>query len=231
MLLSNINRPSPGVRKGQKSPWFERDPALLEDVQRALREPEYKWLHLHLDQSIARIRGTIPVPEDRYSIEILFLNDYPLTLPQVRETGGRIPHTSDRHVNPKDGTACLCIPVEWFTQRPDESFLTFLRGPLYNYFLSQKTFETLGEWPLGERRHGNDGLLDFYQECLGTNNPHVIKQYLQCFSQDTVKGHWDCPCGSGNRIRNCHHEKIADLRKKLPPHIAFNALKYLSSVS
>ena len=231
MLPSKINRPSPGVRKGQKSPWFERDPALLEDVQRALRESEYKWLHLHLDQGTARIRGTIPVPEDRYSIEILFLNDYPLTLPQVRETGGRIPHTSDRHINPKDGTACLCIPDEWFIQRPDESFLTFLRGPLYNYFLSQKTFETLGEWPLGERRHGNDGLLDFYQESLGTEDPHVIKKYLEYVCLHTLKGHWDCPCGSGKRIRNCHHDKIVDLRKKLPLHRALNVLEYLSRVS
>lgn len=230
MLPNKINRPSPGVRKGQTSPWFERDPALLEDVQRALRGSEYKWLHLHLDQGIARIWGTIPVPEDRYSIEILFLNDYPLTLPQVRETGGRIPHTSDRHVNPKDGTACLCIPDEWFIQRSDESFLTFLRGPLYNYFLSQKAFEVSGKWPLGERRHGNDGLLDFYQECLGTEDPHVIKKYLEYVCLHTLKGHWDCPCGSGKRIRNCHHEKVADLRMKLPPHIASNALKYLSSV-
>ena len=231
MLPSNINRPSPGVRKEQKSPWFERDPALLEDVQRALREPEYKWLHLHLDQSTARIHGMISVPEDRYSIEILFLNDYPLTLPQVRETGGRIPHTSDRHVNPKDGTACLCIPDEWFIQRPDESLLTFLRGPLYNYFLSQKTYETLGEWPLGERRHGNDGLLDFYQESLGTEDPQVIKKYLEYVCLQTPKGHWDCPCGSGKRIRNCHHEKIADLRRKLPPHMASNVLEYLGRIS
>jgi hypothetical protein len=110
MLPSNINQPSPGVRKGQKLLWFERDPALLEDVQHALREPEYKWLHLHLDQGTVRIRGTIPVPEDRYRIEILFLNDYPLTLPQVRETGGRIPHISDRHVNPRtEQHACVFL--------------------------------------------------------------------------------------------------------------------------
>ena len=208
------------MRNRQKSPWFEHDPALLEDIQRALCESEYKWLHLHLEQGIARIRGTIPVPGDRYSIEILFLNDYPLTLPQVRETGGRIPRTSDRHVNPHDGTACLCIPDEWFIQRPDESFLTFLCGPVYNYFLSQKSFETFGEWPLSERRHGNDGLLDFYQENLGTKDPHAIRKYLEYLLQPTVKGHWDCPCGSGNRIRNCHRQQINALRGKIPPHVA-----------
>lgn len=215
----------------QKTTWFERDPALLEDVRSALRESDYKWLHLQLAEGIVRIRGTIPVPGDRYNIQITFLNDYPNTLPQVRETGGRIPQTPDRHVNPKDGTACVCIPDEWFIQRPDVTFLSFLGGPVHNYFLSQKCFEISGEWPLGERRHGNDGLFDFYQECLGTKDLRVIRNYLAYLSLDTVKGHWDCPCGSGKRIRNCHPREIFDLRRKLPPNIASIALNYLSNVS
>jgi len=219
------------VRRLQPPPWFDRHPDLLEDVKQALREPDYKWLHLQLTQGLARIRGTIPVPGDRYSIEIFFLDDYPRTLPQVRETGGRIPHTSDRHVNPKDGTACVCIPDEWFIQRPDSTFLTFLRTPVYNYFLSQKYFETSGEWPFGERRHGHDGLFDFYQETLGTKDLQIIKKYLDYLSQDTVKGHWNCPCGSGKRIRNCHRQQISDLRRKIPPNIASNALKYFSKLS
>lgn len=230
MFPGNTNQPSPGVRKEQQGPWFVHDPAMLEDVQHALHEPDFRWLHLHLSEGTARIRGMLPVPSDRYSVEIIFLDEYPLTLPQVRETGGRIPHISDRHVNPSDGTACVCIPDEWFIHRPDSSFLTFLRGPVYNYFLSQKAFEVSGQWPFGERRHGVDGILDFYQECLGTNNPYVIKSYLELFTKHTVKGHWDCPCGSGIRIRNCHHEKIATLRRKLPPHIATNALQCLRSV-
>ena len=203
----------------------------MEDVKRALREPEYRWLHLHIDEGRVRICGTIPVPGDRYRVEIIFLNDYPDILPQVRETAGRIPLIPDRHVNPKEGTSCLCIPDEWFLQRPDPTFLTFLRGPVSNYFLSQKAFEVSKEWPLGERRHGNDGLLDFYQECLGTKDPQVIRKYLELLSLETLKGHWNCPCGSGKRIRNCHRQQIADLRKKLPPNIAINALQYLSNAS
>lgn len=231
MSPSNTSQQSPGVRSRLKLPWFERNPALLEDVERALREPEYKWLHLHMEEGRVRIRGTIPVPGDRYRIEILFLNDYPDTLPQVRETAGRIPHISDRHVNAKDGTACVCIPDEWFLQRPDPTFLTFLRVPVYNFFLSQKTVELTKEWPFGERRHANEGILDFYQECLGTKDLTAIRRYLEYASLDKIKGHWNCPCGSGKRIRNCHRQQIADLRKKLPPNIAINALQYLSNAS
>ena len=173
------------------------------------------------------IRGTIPVSGDRYAIEISFLADYPNSLPQVRETGGRIPWTPDRHVNPEDKTACVCLPDEWFLQRLDTTFLTFLRGPVCNYFLGQKAFEMYGQWPFGERRHGIDGIFDFYKEYLETSDHNVVRNYLTCLSHDVVKGHWDCPCGSGKRIRNCHHQQIADLRKRIPRHIASKYSKHL----
>lgn len=203
---------------------------MLDDVKRALREPEYKWLHLYTKDGSAGVRGTISVPGDRYRIEIIFLDDYPSSLPQVRETGGRIPRISDRHVNPKDGTACLFIPDEWFVQRPDATFLTFLRRPVFNYFLSQKVFETSGTWPLGERRHGNDGLYDFYLECFGTSDPTATKKYLQCLSHHTIKGHFECPCGSGKRLRTCHLQQIRDLQVKIPSHVARSIL-YISESS
>ncbi len=226
-LLKKRNLQSPGVRNTKSIPWFQRRPELLEDIKQALHESP--WLHLNIEAGVPRITGTIPVPSDRYSIEILFLRDYPKTLPQVRETGGRIPRTCDRHVNQSDGTACVCIPDEWIIQRPDESFSTFLKGPVYNFFLSQKTFEVQREWPLGQRPHGNPGLLEFYQEFFKTTDPQLIKKHLECLSRKALKGHWDCPCGSGKRLRNCHHQKLVELSRKLPRRIASEALTRLQS--
>lgn len=228
-MQNKPNPLNPGPPEKQRHPWFEKNPALLADVKQALQE--FNWLHLHLEDGIARIKGTLCVPGDRFTIEITFPNDYPHTLPQVRETAGRIPYTADRHVNPHDGTSCLCIPDEWFFQRSDKKFITFLKGPVSNYFLSQKYFEVYGEWPLGERQHFNDGLLDFYEELLGTRDPQVIKRYLEYLSRDKIKGHWDCPCGSGKRIRNCHRETLADLKNKIPPNIAFSSLRRLQIIS
>lgn len=216
------------MNKKLKAPWFNRHPALLKDVEQALSP--YHWLHLQLNDDVARITGTFPIEGDGYNIEILFPKDYPDSLPVVRETGGRIPRTCDRHINPKDETACICIPDEWFVQRPDESFSTFLRVPVYNYFLSQKYFEVHGAWPFGERDHGGDGFLNFYQECFETQDRQVINNYLKTVLKKEIKGHWDCPCGNGKRIRNCHQEKIMQLRKKLPPNIALRAMKYLHGV-
>ena len=44
---------------------------------------------------------------DRFAIAIDFRPLRGGKLPEVRETGGRIPRTEARHVNP-DGTACVC---------------------------------------------------------------------------------------------------------------------------
>ena len=213
-----------GANRSEQA-WFLRDPALLDDVKQALQA--YPWLHLHIQDDTARVQGSIAVPGDRFNVEILFLPDYPRSLPEVRETGGRIPHIEDRHINVKDGTACVCIPDEWCLQRPDESFATFLRGPVYNFFLSQKHFEVHGTWPFGDRRHGNNGLFDFYQEQFGTEDKTTIAKYLWFLSQDKIKGHWNCPCGSGKRLRNCHREKIYTLKNKIPPHIAAKTLESL----
>ncbi len=198
--------------------WFQRYPALLEEIQQALQN--YPWLHLHIQNGIASVQGSMPVAGDRFNIEIEFLSDYPSSLPVVKEVGGRIPTIPDRHINPADSSACVCIPDEWCLQRPDKSFSTFLKGPVYNFFLSQKYFETHGTWPFGERRHGNEGLLDFYKEQFSTEEAYVIKDYLQCLSQKTIKGHWDCPCGSKKRIRDCHKEALYILKNKIPPHVA-----------
>ncbi|MGB4107841.1 MAG: hypothetical protein WBK55_08605 [Alphaproteobacteria bacterium] len=200
---------------------------MLEDVKQALLA--HQWLHLHIQEDTARVQGSIIVPGDRFNVEILFLPDYPRSLPEVQETAARIPRIQDRHINPIDNTACVCIPDEWFLQRKDESFSTFLQGPVYNFFLSQKHFEIHKTWPFGDRRHGNDGLLDFYREQFGTQDRTTITEYIRCLSQEKIKGHWNCPCGSGKRIRNCHGDKIHALRSKVPSHIAIKTLERLLS--
>jgi hypothetical protein len=55
-----------------------------------------------------------------------------------------------------------------------------------------------------------------------------VRSFLECFSRETIKGHWSCPCGSGLRIRDCHPSIQGELKEKLPPHIAKWSLELLA---
>ncbi len=212
------------MNKKIKQPWFKRHPELLHDVEQAIKS--YKWLRLIVEDNVTYVKGTLKVVNKRYKIEISFPVDYPENLPTLRETGGEIPKTPKRHVNP-DGTACLCIPDAWFSVRPDASFSTFLEFPVRNFFISQQHYELYKKWPLGERNHGNVGKLDFYKDFLGTDDVEVIKKHLQCLTQKTIKGHWCCPCGSGKKLRDCHRDRLFALQEKVPHTIATQTYREL----
>lgn len=173
-------------------------------------------------------RGSFPVKDgidilSRFLIGIEFPRDFPDSVPILRETGGRIPWHADRHVNSANGEACPIVPEEWLIRQDHDSILAFLDGPVRNFFLGQLAVESGAPWPFGERLHGVDGLIESYGELLGTTDKKAVRRYLDCLSKEHLKGHWDCPCGSGERLRNCHLEMVNALRTKIAPWVARRA--------
>jgi hypothetical protein len=70
------------------------------------------------------IRGAFPVIHeaivlDRYQVEIEW-SDRDTEAPLLRETGGRIPRTNDRHMG-LDGKACPLVPEEWLIRARETS--------------------------------------------------------------------------------------------------------------
>jgi hypothetical protein len=212
-------------------PWFKREPELAERIRRDL-EARYPDLRFVEEGEAAFVRGSFPIVHegyvlDRYQVEVEFPRDYPLALPHVRETGGRIPHILDRHVL-SDGAACLFVEEDWLLAIGGESsFLEFLDGPVRNFLLGQSLVEAGKPWPFGERSHGIQGLLEAYGEWFRMQDETVIARYLDYLSREEVKGHWECPCGSGIRLRKCHAEQVYDLRRRVPRWLAMRALHRL----
>lgn len=204
------------------------------DIHEALRH--YPDLHLHEDKGGFLIRGTFPVVNDagktldRYQVEISFPDKDIFGLPVVREVAGRIPQISARHIN-HDGTACICVPAEWLLIAPDRTFLSFLRIPVHNFFLSQSVFEKTGNWPFGERAHGNAGKMAFYRELFSVENDDEARFCLACLAHPKIKGHWHCPCGSKKKFRNCHGEKIRAVARRISKEIALYEYSSLSEKS
>jgi len=193
---------------------------------------EYPNLNFYEENSTLFIRGSFPVKHDgevldRYSLEIEFPPGYPDSLPIVRETEGRIPRTKDFHIIDKTGVACLFVPDErsWIWP-PGSSFLQFLNGPVYSFFLGQALVQLGQPWPFGQRSHGNKGILEFYTEKLQTTDTSTIVRYLDCLAKAQLKTYWECPCGSGRMIRECHSQ-LQDLKSKIPRRVIKNSLDKL----
>lgn len=207
-----------------KKVWYKENPAVLEKIKKEVNSV-YPNLHFYLRNDLVFIRGSFPVLYDgkvldRYVVEIELLRDYPKSVPVVREVGGRIPRTVDYHMDEK-GEACLFLPEErWKVCPASTTFLDFLKGPVHNFFLGQSLVRLGQPWPFGAWAHGRRGKLEYYIELIGTKDSNVILRYLDYLSKPKIKGHWDCPCGSGKRLRNCHFNKILGLRNKITPELA-----------
>lgn len=215
-------------------PWHLRNP---EGFQREMEEVEraYRNLHFSITGEQVQISGVLPINDadgivDGFSILITLLPDYPESLPIVREVGGRIPHHIDRHVL-QSGEACVLLPEDrWRSWPKGSSLLSFISGPLRNYFIGQALVERGEPWPFGEWRHGLNGMRDYYREVFGTDDLPAVRRYLECLASKKTKGHWDCPCNSGRRLRDCHTDLIRDLREKMPRSEAIKALSHLQHV-
>ena len=211
--------------------WHTDRPDLVTDVQDALRTHQP---HLHLvipPDGRAEIlgnfvvRGENGVEIDRYQISIRLLARFPKDLPVVRETGGRIPGTEDRHINGSDGTACVLYPEDrWQCYPENGDFSVYLNGPLRDFFLSQSYYEREGEWPFGEWGHGVNGTFEFYAELIGDSDPNTVVRHITALTYPKIKGKLSCPCGSGKFIRDCCIDKVNDLRRKIDPKLAKRSL-------
>lgn len=90
--------------------------------------------------------------------------------------------------------------------------------PIRNYLIGNSMVEAGEKWPYGEWKHGADGMLDFFTETIGTNDPMKIADLIMALLNGKARGHWPCPCGSSSIIRKCHREAIERLRA-LPPDV------------
>jgi hypothetical protein len=211
--------------------WFEEQPKLLEEVRAAISvdQPD---LRAAIVDGVLQVRGSYAVHDgdivlDRYQVEVRFPRAYPKAAPLVEEIGGRIPRTQDRHIS-GDRTTCLLVPEEWLLA-PDQSFKAFLAGPMKNFFLGQLLVEAGKPWPFGQRSHGYEGLIEAYLELLGISDRTRIMAYFDCLRRKVIKGHFECPCGSKKRLRNCHRSELQELAKRIPPHIAQQSYDRLRS--
>ena len=86
------------------------------------------------------------------------------------------------------------------------------------YFFSYAYYMRYGVFPFGERPHGLEGILNTYMDLFNESDMKKVASLLRYCGDEKYRGHIDCPCGSGKKLRNCHGNVIfplmTDPRKK-----------------
>jgi hypothetical protein len=195
----------------------------LADIARQVRAElaaGYAHFAVNVRGGAVHVEGVLRLAEngreiDRYKIDVVVRPSYPRRIPDVYETEGRIPRDADHHMY-RDGRACLFTPGEQWRHWPRGSNLRdFLEGPVSSFFIGQALFERTEKWEFGQRSHGAIGVLESYQELVGTHDNATLLRYLQVLSRRKLRPWTGCPCGSGRPMTSCHMRKLADLRSKV----------------
>jgi hypothetical protein len=211
------------------SVWHQAAPGAFEMLRAQLRQYN-PTLHASIRDGAVIVSGTYPIIDqgvviDRYSLEIRLPDDYPSSPPLVWETAGRIPREIDRHIYPASQSLCVGYPVElWVRLRGDFSLVGFLERAVRPYLIGNSLVEEGRDWPFGQSSHGNLGALEFYRRRLDTDDPAALGRFLLDLMAGKVRGHWNCPCGSGKPIRKCHSEQVRELQA-IPPAVILPSVK------
>ena len=140
---------------------------------------------------------------ESFEIELTIPYDFPEALPRAKEIAGRI-GSDYEHRNPS-GTLCLAVPVEQrriFLENP--TLLGFVNRLVIPYLYGYCFFKKHGRHPFDESAHGNEGILRHYVDTLGLRDPLSALAVVSFLLEHGYRGHHDCPCGSGMRVRACH---------------------------
>ncbi|RYD66774.1 MAG: hypothetical protein EOP84_30975, partial [Verrucomicrobiaceae bacterium] len=94
---------------------------------------------------------------DEFELDVALPADFPRTVPEIRETGGKIPKNGKFHVN-DDGSFCLGSPMNLAMRLArNPTFGGFVKTCLIPYLYGVAYKLKNGEFPFGELRHGIGG--------------------------------------------------------------------------
>ena len=149
---------------------------------------------------------------DAFEIDLIVPAAYPKVLPWVLETSGRI-RDDYEHVY-ANGMLCLAVPTEErMIFRREPCLYGFVTNLVIPYCYGYCYWERHGVHPFGEREHGDGGIVRFYIERLDLADEIQALEVALYLFQFGYRGHHDCPCGSGAKLRSCHGSALLELHR------------------
>ncbi len=208
--------------------WYQKEPTKFSNLQRDLIK-KFPTLRIQISNEKVIIVGMFPVKSNKatineYLLEIILPDNYPEDLPAINELQGKIPRTPEWHTN-GDGTLCPVLPSEYWSRKSECRLIEYLENEVTGLLLAADYFRLKGHWPFSEHRHGYDGYRDYYGKRLGIENPTIVQEFINDIHTNRLKGHFDCPCKSGKKLRNCHATVLWQLRAEMPQDRIRNHLR------
>lgn len=162
---------------------------------------------------------------DSYNLCIKVPPNFPETVPEVIEIGGKIPRDGKHHVNPNN-TLCLGTPLrlQWKLLE-NKSLVGFASNCLvpYLYAISYKLIFG-GEFIFGELAHGNKGIIADYLDLFSLKEIMQVKQTLKLLGiKKRLANKKLCPCGCGRRLGICPFHNGVNKFRKMAPRSWFKA--------
>lgn len=148
---------------------------------------------------------------DEYQVKIIVPWEFPTAIPSIWEVGGKVPRESTFGHFLDNGELCLganCDLISCLIEEPTVSH--YVCSLLESYFYSVSYYIEYGVMPdFGERSHGVYGLIEAYKERYGVSDDNLLIDLLFYLIKRTpYRGHIQCPCHSGRKLRQCHGPKV-----------------------
>lgn len=195
-------------------------------VRRVCPSLSHTFVHLGEEDPFLRAEGTVRLDAEHdgvrlvaaIAVEVSIAATFPGSIPKVRildtELARLYPHT-------ENATGLLCLGVNGdlllrlatATDPYEEFFNAIVRDNLFalEYYRRYRTM------PFKDRSHYDRGVLEYYEDHFSTGSDKAALRLLQVAARDApYKRGNRCPCGSGLRTKDCHGDKIDELRHMVP---------------
>lgn len=148
-----------------------------------------------------------------YQLRIVLNDGYPEALPSVYEESGKICDEFEHRL--PDGSLCIGVPGELLMgSNGTIELVDYIDGPIKCCLYSAAYLERYGKYPFGERRHGVDGILEYYCELFRVGEPQSALDLMRAVVAGATRGCDKCPCGSGRQTWNCHSQILNELKSE-----------------
>ncbi len=196
--------------------WWEDNHHLFEK-EKELLSKYYPSLKFFIENNTVAIKGLLDIENiDSYEIEIIIPDNYPASLPIVKEVGGDIPREVDRHMY-DNGVCCLAINNEIIEKYKNQYFLkNFIDDFVKPFFANQLYFEQTGEWLNGEYSHGAEGKLEYISDKTGIGDKELLLKFIKLALQKIPNLNKKCPCQKNKPLKRCHLNTVLQIKRLLP---------------
>lgn len=171
--------------------------------------------NIHIHRSIEPY-----VMDKNYELSV-FIPIYDGEFPYVIDRSGSI--EKDYPHRYSDGKLCLATEIDMVMEfENNPSLVNWMQKFVEPYYVIYGYYKRYGEYPEGDRTHGEDGIVQSYMDIFSVNGTHSVLLLNEIVNEE-YRGHRLCPCDSGEKLRNCHGEMV--LRFKRRPMLMKQATK------